>query len=286
MTNKFVILAWAVLFCLGSIAVHAEPDSPVEIPNLKMTEEPQLHMQSIPSLEAQALEAQGLNSSEGHPAPLPMWSPDTPRPMPPAPNYEFTLPWPTSYGTFSITTNSYVENTAQVIAPQTNKTCPLGRTILSAGTPTRLFYRDLYNESGWYDETATTKTASLPVGSHQDLYNRTDNILIKLKDGSLMLIRMVLTWEPVTKKPAWWDNVTDIIDPDPNHYKVFPKGTRAQFASCGVQWIAAKHGRRQVLSTPSTMRMDAMPGLKSGTGWSLVQMVEVPGAGKALGRWL
>lgn len=42
-----------------------------------------------------------------------------PKPLPPGGAYEPTLPWPTSLGTFSITSNYFFENTAQVIAPHT-----------------------------------------------------------------------------------------------------------------------------------------------------------------------
>ncbi len=210
MKRKVIVLACLGFLCLASWEATAEPISPASLEKVIKREKQPARVQSgpIPALQR----------------------------MIPGPKYEPTLPWPTSAGTFPITNQYFFENTAQVIAPHTNSACPTGQVVVSigqdvvSGTTHKAFYRNLYDFSGWYDSSAVTKEASFPISSQHEL--GTDNLLIKLKDGSLMAIRNGITWESVATKPAWWDKVTI-----QNH----PKGARVgafvwRSTDCGKTW--------------------------------------------------
>ncbi len=127
------------------------------------------------------------------------------------------------------------ENTLQVIAPQTPD-CEGGAAVLSAGDGDRVAFvrAPLYTPRGKVDSAAQPTQVAFPAKPQQE--PRTDNILLKLKDGSLLALRQGITWEDIANKPAWWDQVT--------YPKGYALGSRVgafvwRSTDCGKTWTAA-----------------------------------------------
>jgi hypothetical protein len=132
------------------------------------------------------------------------------------------------------------ENTAQVIAPGINPACPSGQIVLSKGQDNirlkrgledrTVWLRNLNDPTGGFDTGAVPVEVSLPDTA--ETVSRTDNLLLKLADDSLLMIRQGKVWEPVSPKPEWWDHVT---------IGGRPKGTRGaqlvfRSTDCGQTW--------------------------------------------------
>ena len=132
----------------------------------------------------------------------------------------------------------YFENTAQVVAPQTNTICPNGRVIVSTGEADRVaLLRDL-DANGRVDALSTTGSSFFPLNAENTFIPGvgTDNILVKLKGGSLLAVRLGLSWELPNPNPElvapWWNDVT---------IQNYPKGARVvafvwRSTNCGNTW--------------------------------------------------
>jgi hypothetical protein len=140
-------------------------------------------------------------------------------------------------GVFRVTNRYHSENTAQAIAPGTCAACPNGRAVFSSSRvepELSVFpvWRDLYDVTGRFDPNAVAVTTStFPCETKQHELGD-DNLLIKLKDGSLMAIRQGGTWETVSPKPSWWYQV---------RINNKPLGTRVpefvfRSTDCGETW--------------------------------------------------
>lgn len=137
--------------------------------------------------------------------------------------FELASPPHQTSGVFPITSKGYIENTAQVIGPGANRACPRGRVVVATGqygdppNPAErvAWVRDLVDAAGRFDAAAVPTKWTFPITAQDEL--GTDNVLLKLRDGSLLAIRNGVTWRPPAPKPAWWDHV---------NIATYPKGAR------------------------------------------------------------
>lgn len=106
---------------------------------------------------------------------------------------------------FPIHSTPYFENTAKVIPPLAG--CPQGRIVVSTGQTSswntgKILDRPLYGGSGHIDTTTPTIEVDFPTGSTKAV--ATDNQIVRLKDGSLLIVRDGFIWDDISPNPPEW----------------------------------------------------------------------------------
>jgi len=130
---------------------------------------------------------------------------------------------------FSLTKEYYFENAGQAIAPGADSQCQDGRIVLATGDPVTMKLRTLAGAPA-----TPAATATLPLPSTAEA--ATDHMLLKMKDGSLLALRTVVTWGPHPFSgqplPPWWNQVT--IQKKPHGARVAIMAFRS--TNCGTDW--------------------------------------------------
>jgi hypothetical protein len=111
---------------------------------------------------------------------------------------------------FRIINESHFENTAKVIPPGDDNDCILGKIAMVCGQarPGKVVIRNLYTSNGDFDVTSTATSVTIPYDASDEAI-ATDNQIIRLKNGGLMMMKNSYTWEPLSPEPEWWDtNIT------------------------------------------------------------------------------
>jgi hypothetical protein len=134
------------------------------------------------------------------------------------------IPAARSAGDFKIADVSAFENSAQVIAPGANLSCSDGRVVLSTGAPVGIYTRSLNNPAA-----APVKSKDIAVA---DGWLGTDNVLTKMADGSLLLVRNGVSWKDVANKPKWWSKYK--VQNNPYGSRVVAFAFRS--TDCGATW--------------------------------------------------
>ena len=101
----------------------------------------------------------------------------------------------------------YFENTAKTIPP--GPACPLGKIAIATGSPrntAQLLSRPLYGPDGQIDITSSTTGVQYPTGPNKAI--ATDNQIIRLKDGSLLVAKDGSIWDNISPNPPVWFNET------------------------------------------------------------------------------
>src|SRR5262249_34138434 len=105
---------------------------------------------------------------------------------------------------------TYWENTCRVLAP--TRIYPQGKIVLHPGQPPDLSYlqsvisRPIYDGSGNVDlDVSSSNQQNLPNPGY--LGGHTDNQIVKLKDGSLLVMRACMYW-PTVVNPKPWQQAT------------------------------------------------------------------------------
>jgi hypothetical protein len=100
------------------------------------------------------------------------------------------------------------ENTAKVIAPGTIS--PMGKIVFNLGDPRAdagLVSRDLLDTAGDFAVNATATKVAYPLDPATQLIS-TDNQIIRLQDGSLLVSRNGYTWSDLSPRPEWFDTIS------------------------------------------------------------------------------
>jgi hypothetical protein len=137
---------------------------------------------------------------------------------------------------FLIHSTPYFENTAKVIPPGPD--CSQGRIVVSTGQTStwntgKILHRPLYDRRGHIDTTSPTAEVDFPTGSTKAI--ATDNQIVRVKDGSLLIVRDGFIWDDISPHPPEWFNET--VTGFGNH-----KGQRGgplifRSTDCGVSWV-------------------------------------------------
>lgn len=109
-----------------------------------------------------------------------------------------------SGGDYLITTERPWENTLAALAPGENSNALLGQMILSGGQNANFIYTKPLFGAGSpakLDSTANATVRTLPTGPEEGF--GTDNVITKLKDGSLIAMRNAVSWSAMKNPPAW-----------------------------------------------------------------------------------
>jgi hypothetical protein len=107
-------------------------------------------------------------------------------------------------GDYRITTEVPWENSLAALAPGENSNALLGQIILSGGqNASSIYTKPLFGPGSpaKLDSAANATTRTLPT-TPQDAFG-TDNVIVKLKDGSLLAMRNASIWSPMKNPPAW-----------------------------------------------------------------------------------
>jgi hypothetical protein len=139
-----------------------------------------------------------------------------------------------SGGDYRITTDVPWENSLAVLAPGENSNVILGQIILSGGqNASSIYTKPLFGTGSpaKLDSAANATARTLPT-TPQDAFG-TDNMIVKLKDGSLLALRNATIWSPMKNAPAW---ATDSIEGIGIHKGQRGASTFWRSTNGGVSW--------------------------------------------------
>jgi hypothetical protein len=97
----------------------------------------------------------------------------------------------------------YAENTAKAVPP--GPACPLGGIAVATGQPrdtAQLLNRPLFRADGQIDTATASSGILYPTGPDSAI--ATDNQIIRLKDGSLLVAKDSFLWGDISPAPVWF----------------------------------------------------------------------------------
>lgn len=136
---------------------------------------------------------------------------------------------------FIVNSSHHFENTVNVIAPGENRFCDNGKIIVMTGQPRderRMIISDLFSKGGKIN-TGKGTSVTLDVNSSIEKL-ATDNQIVKLKNGTLIAIKLGFLWSEINPKPFWWNWYSSVSTN-------YAKGTRDAIfiyksTDCGASW--------------------------------------------------
>jgi hypothetical protein len=97
---------------------------------------------------------------------------------------------------------SSFENSAKVVPPGVDSDCPTGAMAFNLGSRLRLLNRPLYTARGEVETGNVTRAQPFPPANQ--ILVGTDNQMLRLPDGSLLVERDASVWRDISPPPAWF----------------------------------------------------------------------------------